>query len=308
MTLPREAPFATADPARAARTASRFHSQNRSGRPRTAGHLSVRSVRDRGRCGQLFRTNSPEIPPDARRPAGWPARSAPSNNRRRRSGGSARRLYWKPRMSGSHLRNLTAPSATASCCSATRPGPRPQRARRHGTTSAACWSPRPARTRRHRRGPCCCCPAWRCPPWPSRCAAACASTNGHNVRERVLDIFFDDSRTFGVYPRLTLESQTTVGVGVRLVHRNLFGSGVRFKGAADARRRVPAAAGRQPAAARRWPERRCGCTCAAAGSASPGRRSTASAIRCARRQQQRHRAMPAPPTRRRSGRPSPGAS
>lgn len=56
----------------------------------------------------------------------------------------------------------------------------------------------------------------------------------NNVRERVLDIFFDDSRTFGVYPRLTLESQTTVGVGVRVVHRNLFDSGVQFKGAADA--------------------------------------------------------------------------
>ena len=56
----------------------------------------------------------------------------------------------------------------------------------------------------------------------------------HNVRERVVDFFFDDSRTFGVYPRLTLETRTTVGVGVRVVHRNLFDSGVRFRGAADA--------------------------------------------------------------------------
>jgi hypothetical protein len=56
----------------------------------------------------------------------------------------------------------------------------------------------------------------------------------HNVRERVVDLFFDDSRTFGIYPRLTLESRTTIGAGVRVVHRNMFGSGVRFKGAADA--------------------------------------------------------------------------
>jgi hypothetical protein len=55
----------------------------------------------------------------------------------------------------------------------------------------------------------------------------------YDVKERVLDIFFDDTRTFGIYPRLSFETRTQPGVGVRLVHKNLFGSGARVRAAAD---------------------------------------------------------------------------
>jgi hypothetical protein len=55
----------------------------------------------------------------------------------------------------------------------------------------------------------------------------------HHISERAIDIFFDDTRTFGVYPGISFESGTSIGFGVRVVHRNLFGTGVRFKGAAD---------------------------------------------------------------------------
>jgi hypothetical protein len=55
----------------------------------------------------------------------------------------------------------------------------------------------------------------------------------YQVKERLLDLFFDDTRTFGVYPRLSLESGTRPGVGVRLVHKDLFGSGARLRLAAD---------------------------------------------------------------------------
>jgi hypothetical protein len=55
----------------------------------------------------------------------------------------------------------------------------------------------------------------------------------YHVAERVLDLFFDDTRTFGVYPTVALETSLTPGVGARLVHKNLFGHGGRLRLGAD---------------------------------------------------------------------------
>jgi hypothetical protein len=54
-----------------------------------------------------------------------------------------------------------------------------------------------------------------------------------NVRERVLDLFFDDTRTFGVYPTASLETGLRPGIGARLVHRNLFSTGAHLRLSAD---------------------------------------------------------------------------
>lgn len=51
----------------------------------------------------------------------------------------------------------------------------------------------------------------------------------HHVREHLLDLFFDDTRTFGVYPTVTLETRLMPGFGARLVHKNLFGHGGRLR-------------------------------------------------------------------------------
>jgi hypothetical protein len=67
----------------------------------------------------------------------------------------------------------------------------------------------------------------------------------HNVRERLLDLFFDDSRQFGIYPIVGLETGLRPGFGVRVVHRDLAGTGARLRLAGDyggeLRRRVDAA-------------------------------------------------------------------
>ena len=55
----------------------------------------------------------------------------------------------------------------------------------------------------------------------------------HNVRERLLDIFFDDERRYGIYPMLTLETAQGTGVGVRAVHRDLFRTGTHVRLSAD---------------------------------------------------------------------------
>jgi hypothetical protein len=50
----------------------------------------------------------------------------------------------------------------------------------------------------------------------------------YQVKERLIDLFFDDTRTFGIYPRLSLESGLRPGVGVRLVHKDLLGARLRL--------------------------------------------------------------------------------
>jgi len=45
----------------------------------------------------------------------------------------------------------------------------------------------------------------------------------HHVSRRVQDVFFDDTRTFGVYPTAFYETGFEPSVGARLVHRDLFG-------------------------------------------------------------------------------------
>jgi hypothetical protein len=55
----------------------------------------------------------------------------------------------------------------------------------------------------------------------------------HHVRERLVDLFFDDTRTFGIYPTVALETSLTPGVGARLVHRNVFGVGGGLRVGAD---------------------------------------------------------------------------
>jgi hypothetical protein len=55
----------------------------------------------------------------------------------------------------------------------------------------------------------------------------------HNIRERVVDLFFDDTRTFGVYPILTLETGLMPGFGARLVHRNFLGTGAHLRLSGD---------------------------------------------------------------------------
>jgi hypothetical protein len=65
-----------------------------------------------------------------------------------------------------------------------------------------------------------------------------------HVKERVLDIFFDDERRFGIYPMVKLETGLSPGFGVRVVHRDLFrtGTGVRLSAdyGGELRRRVDA--------------------------------------------------------------------
>jgi hypothetical protein len=55
----------------------------------------------------------------------------------------------------------------------------------------------------------------------------------HNVRERLIDLFFDDARRFGVYPIATFETGLRPGFGARLVHRDLFDTGARLRLSAD---------------------------------------------------------------------------
>ncbi|HMI93366.1 MAG TPA: hypothetical protein VK509_18470, partial [Polyangiales bacterium] len=45
----------------------------------------------------------------------------------------------------------------------------------------------------------------------------------HHVSRRVQDVFFDDTRTFGLYPTAFFETGFEPNVGARMVHRNLFG-------------------------------------------------------------------------------------
>jgi hypothetical protein len=54
----------------------------------------------------------------------------------------------------------------------------------------------------------------------------------YQLKERYLDLAFNDARTFGAYPIAKLESGYGLTAGVRIVHRNVFGKGerVRFKG------------------------------------------------------------------------------
>jgi hypothetical protein len=55
----------------------------------------------------------------------------------------------------------------------------------------------------------------------------------YDVRERLVDLFFDDARRFGVYPILTLETGVRPGFGARLVDRDLLGTGARLRLSAD---------------------------------------------------------------------------
>ncbi|MEO5768299.1 MAG: BamA/TamA family outer membrane protein [Polyangia bacterium] len=55
----------------------------------------------------------------------------------------------------------------------------------------------------------------------------------HHLHERLIDLFFDDTRTFGIYPTVALETRLTPGVGMRLVHKNLFGQGGRLRVGGD---------------------------------------------------------------------------
>jgi len=55
----------------------------------------------------------------------------------------------------------------------------------------------------------------------------------YEIRERVVDLLFNDARTFGAYPVVALETGLPVGVGARLIHRDLFGAGGRLRLAAD---------------------------------------------------------------------------
>jgi hypothetical protein len=55
----------------------------------------------------------------------------------------------------------------------------------------------------------------------------------YQVREQIVDLLFNDARTFGAYPVVALETGLPVGVGARLVHRDLFGAGGGLRLAAD---------------------------------------------------------------------------
>lgn len=55
----------------------------------------------------------------------------------------------------------------------------------------------------------------------------------HHVREHLVDFFFDDTRTYGLYPALSLETRTLPGVGARFVHRDLFDTGAKLRLAGD---------------------------------------------------------------------------
>ena len=47
----------------------------------------------------------------------------------------------------------------------------------------------------------------------------------YEIFERLMDFFFNDARTFGIYPIFSFESEFGADVELRLVHRNLFGRG-----------------------------------------------------------------------------------
>jgi hypothetical protein len=57
----------------------------------------------------------------------------------------------------------------------------------------------------------------------------------YRLRERMVDLFFNDARTFGIYPSVSFETGLPAGVGLRLVHKDLFGLGARMRLAADYR-------------------------------------------------------------------------
>jgi outer membrane protein assembly factor BamA len=45
----------------------------------------------------------------------------------------------------------------------------------------------------------------------------------YRLREHLVDLFFNDARTFGVFPTVFVETGIGLNAGLRLVHRNLFG-------------------------------------------------------------------------------------
>jgi outer membrane protein assembly factor BamA len=51
----------------------------------------------------------------------------------------------------------------------------------------------------------------------------------YQVKERYMDLAFNDARTFGVYPIAGIESGYGLSGGARIVHRNLFGEGERVR-------------------------------------------------------------------------------
>jgi hypothetical protein len=51
----------------------------------------------------------------------------------------------------------------------------------------------------------------------------------HHLYERIVDVLFDDTRTYGVYPAVAFETSLPVAAGLRFVHRNLFGAGGRLR-------------------------------------------------------------------------------
>jgi len=55
----------------------------------------------------------------------------------------------------------------------------------------------------------------------------------YQIREQIVDLLFNDARTFGAYPVVALETGLPVGVGARLLHRDLFGAGGGLRLAAD---------------------------------------------------------------------------
>jgi len=55
----------------------------------------------------------------------------------------------------------------------------------------------------------------------------------YQIREQIVDLFFNDARTFGAYPVVAFETGLPVGVGARVVHRDLFGAGGGLRLAAD---------------------------------------------------------------------------
>jgi hypothetical protein len=54
----------------------------------------------------------------------------------------------------------------------------------------------------------------------------------YELQRRYMDLFFNDARTFGLYPVASLESGYGVTAGARLVHKDLFGDGERFRATA----------------------------------------------------------------------------
>ncbi|HEY8927487.1 MAG TPA: BamA/TamA family outer membrane protein [Polyangia bacterium] len=55
----------------------------------------------------------------------------------------------------------------------------------------------------------------------------------YEIREQIVDLLFNDARTFGAYPVVALETGLPVGVGARVIHRDLFGAGGGLRLAAD---------------------------------------------------------------------------